>query len=946
MAFGSPQWMYSSGSYELDQSLKLSESKTSYLSRTPASAGNRKTWTFSCWVKRGTLGVERAMFGAGLNSGQPNANFGLYFFTDDCIRVWTNGGNASIRTTAKYRDTSSWYHVVLKSSTVSPYFNLYVNGAEVTDFSLDQRTTYPSTNDTEVNQADTVHYVGGWKNGDYSALAGYMAEVNFIDGQALTPADFGETGTYGEWKPKEYSGTYGTNGFYLPFKQDYTVEGFSTVTYRGSGATQYIGGTGFKTDLVWIKNRDHSYGHHWTDSVRGAGKDLYSDTTDAEYSNANSLKAFNTDGFTLGSDNGVNTAISGRERYVAWNWDMGADTPTGFGCVTYKGGSSNVSGFGFSPDLVWIKSRGSTHEHILFDTLRGATKNLTSVTTAAQWTNTDGLTAFEPDGFSLGSWNDVNSSSYEYVAWGWDMGGTTATNTTGGITSTVRANTTYGQSVVKYIGTGSASTVGHGLSTAPEMIIAKSDTAGYSWSVYHTSLASNSHTLTLDTDARSFDESNKFTSTAPTASVFSVGNHGTNVNTKQQIAYCFHSVTGYSKISSYSGSGTSGNTITTGFRPAFVLIKNRDTAGESWYIFDSTRNPLNPAKLGLYANAANAEEDMSGGNNRHIQFDANGFTVLGTDSSVNSSGDTYVYYAVAGGIDSISDYNTTGSIDSRVKANPTYGQSIVSYTGNGTAGATIGHGLSSAPEMMIVRSRGSNAWAVYHTSIGNTHLLELNTTAGKADNNTFWNDTSPTSSVFTIGSHGEVNANNTGFITYLWHSVTGYSKIGSYTGNGSATGTSVTTGFKPAWVMIKGSSVAENWNIFDNTRSPTNPIGARLKANTNGAEDSATFIDFNADGFQIKTTDGEVNTNTATYIYMAFADKREYAYWLDQSGNNNDWTSNNLTESDISVDSPTNNFSTMNPLANANSSAGTHDSDSFTVSEGNLKTRTAGAADR
>ena len=125
------------------------------------------------------------------------------------------------------------------------------------------------------------------------------------------------------------------------------------------------------------------------------------------------------------------------------------------------------------------------------------------------------------------------------------------------------------------------------------MIIAKSDTAGYSWSVYHTSLASNSHTLTLDTDARSFDESNKFTSTAPTASVFSVGNHGTNVNTKQQIAYCFHSVTGYSKIWSYHGSGSSGNTITTGFRPAFVMVKNRDTAGESWYIFDSTRTHLN-----------------------------------------------------------------------------------------------------------------------------------------------------------------------------------------------------------------------------------------------------------------------------------------------------------------------------------------------------------------
>jgi len=148
----------SADDFELEQSLKLSESKTSYLSRTPASAGNRKTWTFSCWVKRGTLGVERAMFGAGLNSGDPNANFGLYFFTDDCLRCWVNGGNASFRTTAKYRDTSAWYHVVLKSSTVSPYFNIYVNGEEITSFTHDQRTTYPGTNDTEVNQADTVHY--------------------------------------------------------------------------------------------------------------------------------------------------------------------------------------------------------------------------------------------------------------------------------------------------------------------------------------------------------------------------------------------------------------------------------------------------------------------------------------------------------------------------------------------------------------------------------------------------------------------------------------------------------------------------------------------------------------------------------------------------------------------------------------------------------------------
>ena len=221
--------------YEIEQSLRLDNGNTGYLSRTPASAGNRRTWTFSTWVKRGELGVERGIFGVGTNSSEPNVGFSLYFFTDDCIRVWTNGANASIRTTAKYRDTSAWYHVVLKASTSSPYFNLYVNGAEITDFTLDDRATYPGTNDTEVNQANTAHYVGGWKNGPYTSLRAYLAETHFIDGTALNPTSFGETGDYGEWKPIEVEGlTYGTNGFYLNF--------------AGGGVLSATGGNSTATD--------------------------------------------------------------------------------------------------------------------------------------------------------------------------------------------------------------------------------------------------------------------------------------------------------------------------------------------------------------------------------------------------------------------------------------------------------------------------------------------------------------------------------------------------------------------------------------------------------------------------------------------------------------------------------------------------------------------------
>ncbi len=948
MAIGSPQWMYASGeAYTIDQGLKFEDGRSTYLTKTPTTTSNRKTWTFSTWLKLGNLGANRNIFGAGSNYDEYTVVFirgdGKLQFGDK-----DSGADRYWQSDMVFRDTSAWYHLLIAVDTTqgtdTNRLKIYVNGSQITLNNTNGQ--YSSSEDTYMNLNTKLNWIGA----DQAAAAdydGYLAEVNFIDGQALTPADFGETGDYGEWKPKEYSGTYGTNGFYLPFKNDYTVEGFSTVIYKGNATNRYIGGTGFKPDLTWIKKRDSGEHHILMTPLVSTSNLLATNITNAEQSLGTTFST-STDGFSLGSDSNGYVNSNGN-KFVAWNWDMGADTPTGFGAVTYTGSGADqsISGFGFSPDLVWAKKRGATGHHFIFDTVRGTNKQLKTSNTGAETTHANYLEVFEPDGFRLGSDSDTNASGTTHIAWGWDMGNTTATNTSGSITSTVRANPTYGQSIVKYgIGGSYPSTpsVGHGLSSAPEFILTKRlDNGTGNWGGYHASLG-NGKKINLNLTSASAD-TNQWADTTPSSSLFYLPNDGdaetieTNTN---YIAYCFHSVTGYSKFGSWVGNANdTAPVITTGFAPAFVMYK-KATGVANWIIVDNTRNPLGIKNKVLYPDST-AVEYSSPDAGQALIFTSTGFQPGGAGGDMNGNNETYIYMAFAGGMDSISDYNTTGSIDSRVKANPTYGQSIVSYTGNGSSGATIGHGLSSAPEMVIVKSRdGTNNdnWGVGHTSIGWTKALRLNLTDAEDTNSNFWNNTAPSSTLVTLGNGSQHNSNTEDYIAYCWHSVTGYSKFGSYTGNGNATGPSVTCGFKPAFVMFKNASSAGNlWAMYDNTRNPTNRANLSLAANSSDAEANYPVVDFDSNGFQIHGTYGFANDNGDTYIYMAFADKREYAYWLDQSGNNNDWTSNNLTESDISVDSPTNNFATLNPLITNQNSA--------VYSEGNLdwKSNTSGGQD-
>jgi hypothetical protein len=239
---------------------------------------------------------------------------------------------------------------------------------------------------------------------------------------------------------------------------------------------------------------------------------------------------------------------------------------------------------------------------------------------------------------------------------------------------------------------------------------------------------------------------------------------------------------------------------------------------------------------------------------------------------MNKNAETYVAWQwKANGAGSS---NTAGSITSTVSANTTSGFSIVTYTGTG-ANATVGHGLGVAPSMIFIKCRNAGAnWLVYHISLGNTKGVVLNATQAESTDSTYWNNTSPTSTVFSLGSGGAANGNTNTHVAYCFAPVAGYSAFGSYTGNGSADGPFIYTGFKPNFVMVKQTNTSGNsWWMFDGVRSPTNAVYNRLVANLSDAEysNSSTF-DFLSNGFKLRFSDTAWNGSGSTYIYAAFAE--------------------------------------------------------------------------
>jgi hypothetical protein len=317
---------------------------------------------------------------------------------------------------------------------------------------------------------------------------------------------------------------------------------------------------------------------------------------------------------------------------------------------TGTGSSLSVTGVGFQPDWVWLKSRSNATDNELIDVLRGATNALVSNSAAAATTDSNGLTSFATDGFALGTDANYNGSGRTYVAWNWKANGAGVTNTAGSITSTVSANTTSGFSIATFsLGATGSQTVGHGLGVAPSMIIIKNRTTPADfpgWYVYHIS-AGNGKYLTLNTTGGEVTTSTIWNNTSPTSSVFTLGSGFTSSNQgPTQVAYCFAEVPGYSRFGSYTGNGsTDGPFVFCGFRPAYILIKRSSASGTDWNIYDTTRIPNNVSDDMLFANLSAAE--LANEPLLAIDILSNGFKVRTTGSSINDNGGTMIFAAFA-----------------------------------------------------------------------------------------------------------------------------------------------------------------------------------------------------------------------------------------------------------------------------------------------------------
>ena len=770
--------------YQISRSVRLRSSASAYLNRTPAGAGSRTTFTFSFWVKRGALNVDNTIFGI-----FPSATdyFGIGFgntngATDsiEIINAISNSVTLRVRTAAVLRDPSAWYHIVISvdtaQATAANRCIIYVNGVAQTALT---HAIYPSQNANIGGwNTATAHHIGAARPNYSNYFDGYLTEVNFVDGQNLTPSSFGQTDPVtGVWGAKKYAGTYGTNGFYLNFSDpsaataaaigkdssgsgnNWTPNNISVTagaTYDsmidvptmwadgGNGRGNYCVISPVDQTLtaqadgnLRVTTNNGGYGGsakgsiavssgkwYWEWSIISNGgsagqaptcgitrttnsvSSVNSSSTSYAYYGFNGNKmnagsssaygasfttsdvigvAFDADGGTLtfyknGTSQGTAfTGLSGEFCPVVWDPSTGGSIwvnfgqrpfaytpPTGFKALntqnlpestiragnkffdatlyTGNGGTQSIVNSGaMQPDLVWAKSRGSVQNNSLFDSVRGVGNYLWSNLTNAETNSSSALTAFNSNGFSLGSSSDVNQSATSFVGWQWKGGGAAVTNTSGTITSTVSAGATQGFSVATFTTPSSFTnaTVGHGLGVAPKMIIVKRRTTG-DWITWHTSLGTNGY-VTLNTTSASSSNSGSFNGTSSTT--WTLGSNAWwQASASDWVAYCFAEVAGFSRFGSYTGNGsTDGPFVYCGFRPRWIMFKATGEAG-SWTIIDT-------ARLGYNANNSTLYADTSNGEQGYLPADilSNGFKIrlLSTGTSFNTSGIGYIYAAFA-----------------------------------------------------------------------------------------------------------------------------------------------------------------------------------------------------------------------------------------------------------------------------------------------------------
>jgi len=915
-----PLFAFGKYQHEIRRSLRFNASDSAYLGRSFSTDGtDRKKLTFSFWIKLCDTSAVRSVI-SGYDGSSTEAAY-WQFNSGGSFSMSLGGASSFAITTAQvFRDPSAWYHFLISIDTTiaspsSDRIKLYVNGVQISAFSS---SSYPSQNyEVELFNAGRQTNIGvAWNTGYGGYLNGYLADIHFIDGQALTPTSFGEfDATTGVWNPKAYTGgSYGTNGFHLDFADNSN----NTASTLGKDTSPN--------------------GNNWT-PVNLTVKNAYtSQIVSSSYASANVYNAVDGSDSTLAviTTTGslvFNFAAIGGLPYsssVVVRVNTGSGSPmafningAGFGSYTLYNGEQDVtivSGSGTLNSLVVaVNAGGGANFHsldidgVIFNINNYQTDSLVDVPTNGSQIDT------AVGGEVRGNYCTLNplkiGGAVTLSNGNLDSAGTTTTWNTQTGTIYVSSGKWYAEVLVN-ASDGSGTRVGVGIATnaVAQGNYLGSDSFGYAYydlaTKYNNASGSSYGAgygtgdvigIALDLDAGTLvfykngsSQGTAYSSLSGTFT-FAVTQYGSGSGSTLNAGarpFAYTAPSGFKALCTtnlpaplvtkpntvmdvllWSGNNASPRTFSgLGFSPDFVWIKVRsDSAGHS--LFDTNRGAGKILETdGTYAEVTNGQFGYIN------SFTSDGFSVVaGTyggyeSGSVNMTGRTYVGWTWDAGSSTVS--NTAGSITSQVRANATAGFSVVTFTAPTSTSATVGHGLNAAPHLIITKSRTiTTDWYTYTKAIGASGWLILNATAAAVTGNSAaFGGVEPTSTVFTYGS-GLVNTGD--IVAYCFAPVVGYSSFGSYTGNGSTDGPFVYTGFRPRWVMIKRSdsaSASYGWFILDTARNTYNVMNTWLAADSSAADGADVICDALSNGFKVRTTAGNINTNAGTFVFAAFAE--------------------------------------------------------------------------
>ena len=858
------------GGTVVDRSLRFAREDTHYLSKTFGSGGNQKKWTFSCWIKRGVLAADN--YGGGemrIFGGNANACH-IFLTTDERLR-WdlspesSGSASASLITNRLFRDNANWFHIVCALDTDESNANnrmrMYINGIEETAF--DTRTNPSSGLSNIAINAASLHSLGYRTSGQGSAgmqFDGYLAEINFIDGQQYDSSYFGyfESQT-GIWRPKKYEGSYGTTGFYLDFNNKAST---TTIGYDKSGNNNHWTTHNIQVNDSVLDSPSNNFAV-W----RISGRPLNSA---CDFKQAMLLCETGTSGGGGSLQRvPISSYVVNSGKWYCETWSLNTYSMAQI-CPVQTMLDQTAD---HTRKIMIFSSDGKLYDY------RNSSSDSSPSTYAASWTNGDVIgmlidmdqptpvVYYSKNGQwanGSGAWNQSNP---------YTSGGGLA------MTGDMLTHTDNDRAFQGYVG------------------FSFSSAGGGTDAIWITNFGQDS-TFAGRTAAGVYSDDiglGEFKYPVPEGALALCNNNVARVNKRDGTTAIINPKKHVDCIL-YSGNSGSSNVVTgLQFQPDFIWIKarsgNSSPGSQNHYLVDSVRGATGSVTKKLFSNSNAVENSGQSDSANGVRILHNGFELTTNNDGTNDDNNYVAWCWKAGGA-AVS--NSDGTITSQVSANQEAGFSVVTYTGTG-ADASVGHGLGTKPQVVWVKSRThTDNWKVWFKGVttDDSYSWQLDTNGANYSGSDKWynspNGNDTTTTTFGVSNDNATNRSGATFVAYCFSARKGYSAFGTYRGNGSANGQYVRTGFKPRIIISKRYSATDDWQIWDTVRDPHNIGHYRLFPSTAAVESTnvnsgTSQLEIYGDGFQWRGSSDDTNGDGSLYIYMAFAEQAQNTSYFTQA---------------------------------------------------------------